>query len=143
MELIRQKKTKVGAGYLTDQGALFLVASDLGITVNYDQDKPASLSVLPADQKSLSIVARIMSIGTPKIFTRRTDSRKGLVTKLAIFDNSSQKPVTVWDSAIAKIIDGNLALHAGDLVKLFDVYTRPGPDGLPVINFSENSRIEK
>ncbi|MDA4111734.1 MAG: hypothetical protein OK439_04295, partial [Thaumarchaeota archaeon] len=47
------------------------------------------------------------------------------------------------DSAIAKIIDGNLALHAGDLVKLFDVYTRPGPDGLPVINFSENSRIEK
>ena len=28
---IQQKKEKIGAGYLTDQGALFLIASDLGI----------------------------------------------------------------------------------------------------------------
>ena len=28
-ERIKQKKEKIGAGYLTDQGALFLIASDL------------------------------------------------------------------------------------------------------------------
>ena len=31
--MIEEKKTKVGAGYLTDQGALFLVAADLGISL--------------------------------------------------------------------------------------------------------------
>ena len=31
-ELIEEKKRKIGAGYLTDQGALFLVAADLGIS---------------------------------------------------------------------------------------------------------------
>src|SRR5919201_4458471 len=31
-ELIDEKKRKVGAGYLTDQGALFLVAADLGVS---------------------------------------------------------------------------------------------------------------
>ncbi|MFB3043455.1 MAG: hypothetical protein ACE1ZC_04175 [Nitrososphaerales archaeon] len=33
--LMNDKKSKVGGGYLTDQGALFLVASDLGITLDY------------------------------------------------------------------------------------------------------------
>ena len=33
-EQINQKKEKIGAGYLTDQGALFLIASDYGITLS-------------------------------------------------------------------------------------------------------------
>ena len=31
---IKQKKEKIGAGYLTDQGALFLIASDLGVSLS-------------------------------------------------------------------------------------------------------------
>ncbi len=34
---IKQKKEKIGAGYLTDQGALFLIASDYGITLSEPQ----------------------------------------------------------------------------------------------------------
>jgi replication factor A1 len=37
-DLIDEKKRKIGAGYLTDQGALFLVASDLGISFDSAQD---------------------------------------------------------------------------------------------------------
>ena len=33
-EQIKQKKEKIGAGYLTDQGALFLIASDYGIALS-------------------------------------------------------------------------------------------------------------
>ena len=33
-EQIKQKKEKIGAGYLTDQGALFLIASDYGVTLS-------------------------------------------------------------------------------------------------------------
>ena len=33
-ERIKQKKEKIGAGYLTDQGALFLIASDLGVSLD-------------------------------------------------------------------------------------------------------------
>ncbi len=33
-EQIKQKKEKIGAGYLTDQGALFLIASDLGASLS-------------------------------------------------------------------------------------------------------------
>ena len=34
---IAEKKDKIGSGYLTDQGALFLVASDLGISLEQSQ----------------------------------------------------------------------------------------------------------
>ena len=33
-EQIKQKKEKIGAGYLTDLGALFLIASDFGVTLS-------------------------------------------------------------------------------------------------------------
>ncbi|MEE8181213.1 MAG: single-stranded DNA-binding protein, partial [Nitrosopumilaceae archaeon] len=33
-EMIKQKKDKIGAGYLTDQGALFLIASDLEVALS-------------------------------------------------------------------------------------------------------------
>ena len=37
-DLIDEKKRKIGAGYLTDQGALFLVAADLGISFDNETD---------------------------------------------------------------------------------------------------------
>ena len=33
-DMIEEKKRKVGAGYLTDQGALFLVAADIGVSLD-------------------------------------------------------------------------------------------------------------
>lgn len=33
-KMIEEKKKKIGSGYLTDQGALFLIASDLGVSLN-------------------------------------------------------------------------------------------------------------
>ncbi len=62
LKLIEEKKAKVGAGYLTDQGALFLVASDLGVSVDYDRQKPASLASLEPDLKSVTVIGRILSL---------------------------------------------------------------------------------
>ena len=38
-KLIALKKEKIGAGYLTNQGALFLIASDLGILLTKEVEK--------------------------------------------------------------------------------------------------------
>src|SRR5271169_706829 len=118
LSLIQEKKTKVGGGYLTDQGALFLVASDLGVSVDYDHERPASISKLVADQKTVSIVARLISVGVPKSFTRKTDSSKGLLTKLSIYDNSGNALVSLWESAIFRILDASLNVQPGDLFKI-------------------------
>ena len=50
---IRQKKDKIGAGYLTDQGALFLIAADLGVSLTETQKTEISLKDLYAGAKML------------------------------------------------------------------------------------------
>ena len=44
--LVDEKKRKIGAGYLTDQGALFLVAADLGISLERNQSSLQKLKDL-------------------------------------------------------------------------------------------------
>ncbi|HXQ92959.1 MAG TPA: hypothetical protein VN739_08120 [Nitrososphaerales archaeon] len=141
--LIQEKKTKVGGGYLTDQGALFLVASDLGVSVDYDHERPPSISKLVSDQKMVSIIARLISVGVPKSFTRKADSSKGLLTKLSIYDNSGNALVSLWESAIFKILDPSLNVRPGDLFKISEAYTRSGLDGNAELNVGERGRFEK
>jgi len=54
-EQINQKKEKIGAGYLTDQGALFLIASDYGITLSGPLKVEMSIKDLYAGAKEISL----------------------------------------------------------------------------------------
>jgi len=143
LKLIQEKKSKVGAGYLTDQGALFLVASDLGVSVDYDPQRPASVAQLESDSRSVSVVGRLLSLGIPKSFTRKGDSSKGLLSKLVIYDSSGAAAASLWDSAVTKILDPALGLKPGDFLKISDAYTRAGLDGKAELNVGEKGKFEK
>ncbi|MGA2874104.1 MAG: hypothetical protein ABSE82_01085 [Nitrososphaerales archaeon] len=140
-ELIQQKRASVGDGYLTDQGALFLVAADLGVEIEYDQGKPSSLARLSKDQSSVTITSRILSVGYPKTFTRKSDSRKGLLSRLIIYDNSTSTSLSLWDQSVISFLGTDI--RPGDLVKISNAYTKPALDGSPSLNLGEKSLIEK
>ncbi|HYB05039.1 MAG TPA: hypothetical protein VED17_11295, partial [Nitrososphaerales archaeon] len=143
LKMIQEKKAKVGAGYLTDQGALFLVASDLGVSVDYDRQKPASLANLEPDLKSVTVIGRILSLGFPKIFTRKGDSSKGLLSKLFLYDSGTTITASLWDGAFSKLLDPSLELEPGVLLKITDAYTRLGFDGRPELNVGEKGAFAK
>ncbi|MBA4460605.1 MAG: single-stranded DNA-binding protein, partial [Nitrosopumilaceae archaeon] len=54
-EMIKQKKEKIGAGYLTDQGAVFLIASDFGISLSEPLKTEMGLKDLYAGAKEISL----------------------------------------------------------------------------------------
>jgi hypothetical protein len=141
LKLIAEKKSKVGGGYLTDQGALFLVASDLGVTVEYDQNRPVSLSQLATDSKSLSVQGRLLAVGVPKVFSRKADSSRGLLAKLVLYDASGPAVASLWDSAVARALDASL--KPGVLICISDAYTRQGLDGRAELNVGEKGQFEK
>lgn len=143
LRLIQEKKAKVGGGYLTEQGALFLVASDLGVTVDYDNERPPSLSRLEADSRSVTVLGRILSLGKPKMFTRKSDSTKGLLSKLIIYDSSGAAVVTVWDSAVMRLLDPAMGVKPGDVIEISEAYTRAGLDGRPELNIGEKGQFKK
>ena len=69
--MIEEKKTNVGAGYLTDQGALFLVAADLGISLEKTPKSEYTLKDVFVGARDVITVGRIMTINPIKIFLER------------------------------------------------------------------------
>ncbi|MEX2059604.1 MAG: single-stranded DNA-binding protein, partial [Nitrosopumilaceae archaeon] len=60
-EKIKQKKEKIGAGYLTDQGALFLIASDLGVSLSEPLKVEMGLKDLYVGAKEISLETRVLN----------------------------------------------------------------------------------
>jgi hypothetical protein len=138
--MIREKKANVGAGYLTDQGALFLVASDLNIALKFDpSNRRTRFSELTSDQRGVTVVARILSIGVPKQFARV--DREGFLLKILLFDESGTiLSSTVWDYSIGKKIISEAG--PGTAIKISNCYSRANLDGSQTINIAEGSALE-
>ena len=73
-EQIKLKKEKIGAGYLTDQGALFLIASDYGVTLSGPLKVEMSLKDLYAGAKEISLETRVLNLSPAKQFSRKDGS---------------------------------------------------------------------
>jgi len=67
-EQIRLKKEKIGAGYLTDQGALFLIASDYGAILSESQKVELNIKDLYAGAKGISLETRVLNLSPAKQF---------------------------------------------------------------------------
>ena len=117
------------------------MAADLGVVIEYNQGNPSSLARLSKDQSSVTITSRILSVGYPKTFTRKSDSRKGLLSRLIIYDNSNSTSLSLWDQAVISFLGTDI--RPGDMVKISNSYTRPALDGSPALNLGEKGLIEK
>src|SRR5881398_752078 len=58
-EMIDEKKRKVGAGYLTDQGALFLVAADLGVSFDSLPKAQSGLKDIYVGAKEVTVKVKL------------------------------------------------------------------------------------
>ncbi|MHB8567759.1 MAG: hypothetical protein ACYC7D_07115 [Nitrososphaerales archaeon] len=140
-ELVQEKKSKVGGGYLTDQGALFLVASDLGVALNFESANSTKLGDITPDVQSLSVRVTVLSHGPARSFSRKTDSKPGLLARLVIYDETAACGVNLWDSKAT--IPVTIDLKPGDSINISNAYTRLGLDGSIVLNVGEKGSIEK
>jgi len=138
LRLVAEKKKRIGAGYLTDQGALFLIAADLGI----DIDKPQlelSIKDIYAGLRDLTLIARVLKIYPLRKITRE-DGSTTLLRRLVIYDNDAKVRLTLWDNLA--LIPDNLGLRIGNAIRINKVYTRSSPDGKIDLNTNVKSMIE-
>ena len=143
LKLIEDKKSRVGGGYLTDQGALFLVASDLSVALNYDRAISLRLSEVADGLQNLDVEARVLSFGPIKSFVRKSDSKLGFLSRLLLYDDSGVVNVNLWDTKARSLIDSSTKIKPGDLIKISNGYSRSGIDGSIIINIGERGTIAK
>lgn len=139
-DMIDEKKRKVGAGYLTDQGALFLVAADLGVSFDNTQKLQSGLKEIYIGAKDVTVVGRIMNIYPIYKFTRRESNEQAATRTLVIYDKDAKVKVKLWDKYVS--VPDEMGLHIGDVIRVVKGYVRAGLDGKPVINLGNYSAIE-
>ena len=136
---INEKKEKVGAGYLTDQGAIFLVAADLGVTLEQSQNPEVEIKDLYIGAKEVTLKSRVLNISPTKQFTKKDGSSFSLRT-ITVYDNNSTASVKLWDEKAN--LPGIEELKPGDLIKIIKAYVKSDLMGAPTINIGSGASIE-
>ena len=139
-DMIEEKKRKVGAGYLTDQGALFLVAADLGVSFDKANKSENSIKDLFVGARDISTIGRILSIHPIRSFLKRDSNQETKNRIIIIYDKESSIKIKLWDEFVN--IPEQIGITIGDLVKISKGQVKSGMDGKPIINLSGNGTIE-
>ena len=137
---IEEKKRTVGAGYLTDQGALFLVAGELGVSLRKsDASSDMTIKDLYIGANDVTVVARILATYPVSTFDKK-DGGKGKYQRLALFDGKDSVRLTVWEEALEQV--GKLGLEVDRPVRISNAYVKQGLDGKPNLNLGKRGKIE-
>ncbi|MEM2919299.1 MAG: hypothetical protein QXW14_00430 [Candidatus Nitrosocaldus sp.] len=155
LSMAREKMKNIGAGYLTEQGALFLVAADLGIRIDEEMSKMrmsssnnsggggaiTALKDLYSGARDVSVVARVMKIYPVKRYSRKSDGTVSRLRRLVVYDDEKSMSVNLWDDIVDSI--ERLGIKAGDAIRISRVYIKSGLDGSSlVINTGMRSSVE-
>ncbi len=139
-EMIQAKKNSVGAGYLTDQGAIFLIAAELGITIDEQPQMEIGIKDLYAGAKEVSLETRVLNLSPAKQYSRK-DGTPFLLRTMTVYDGDSTASVKLWDEkANLPGVDG---LKPGDLIKIIKAYVKSDINGSPTINIGSGATIEQ
>jgi len=138
-ERIKQKKEKIVAGYLTDQGALFLIASDLGVSLAEPLTVEMKLKALYVGAKEISLESRVLNISPSKQFSRK-DGTPFFLRTMTVYDNDSTANVKLWDEKAN--LPGIEDLKPGDLIKIIKAYVKSDLNGEPTVNVGSGSSVE-
>ena len=136
---IKQKIEKIGPGYLTEEGALFLIAKDLVISLKQTLKTEMSLKDIYVGAKDVSIESRVLNISPTKQFSRK-DGSPFLLRTMTVYDNDSAVSVKLWDEKAN--LPGIEELKPGDLIKIIKAYIKSDLNGSPTINVGSGSNIE-
>jgi ssDNA-binding replication factor A large subunit len=140
LEKIEEKKRTVGAGYLTDQGALFLVAGELGVSLRKDTASPdMRISDLYIGANDVTVVARVLAVYPVATYNKK-DGGQGKYRRLALFDGKNTVRLTVWEEGLEQIEKSGVKPDSP--IRIVSGYVKQGLDGKPTLNLGRRGKLE-
>lgn len=113
---------------LTDEGALTLLASELGVALNDEEQAPTMMiGDLKPGMQNLDVVGKVVGIKQPREFTRR-DGSTGYVCSILLSDRTGTIRVTLWDQE-CRILE---QIKEGDALRIIGGVCRSGLSGCEI-----------
>jgi len=132
--LVEEKKDEL-KGLISDEGALFIIAKELGVDVkdeNKDLLKDIDINVvdITSNMKNITLIGRIKDIYRVNNFTKK-DGSEGRVGSFLLHDNTGDIRIVLWDEQINVFNEENFTKN--ELVKVINGYAknRINKDGIP------------
>ena len=124
LKAVEEKKEEL-KGLISDEGALFIIAKELGVDVKYSSENldisAVNISLLKEDMKNINVVGRIKEIYKEFEFTNKY-GEIGSVGSFLLHDKTGDIRVVVWDQHVR--IFQNRDFKINQLVKVVNAFTK-------------------
>ncbi len=132
------EKIKTFAGLLTEAGAAYAVAKELGVDIDVDRElsRRVKISELKPGMERVDVVGRILRIFPPRVF--KGDGKTGKYCRVIIGDETGSIRLTLWNRDVSLVEQGKL--ESGQVIEVLNGYVREY-NGEPVLTLSFDSRI--
>jgi len=157
LEKEMNKKAREFGGFMSQQGILFIIAKENGISIespereneeyeeyqglleeiDYDEFT-VNISNLEEEMQNIVLLGKILKIFTPREFIRK-DSSVGRVGSFYIADITGKVKVVAWNDT-AKFMD-NEYFTIDQLVRIIGGYTKSNRDGGLEVHLGKKSKI--
>ncbi|MDH5450450.1 MAG: OB-fold nucleic acid binding domain-containing protein [Candidatus Bathyarchaeota archaeon] len=139
LKKIEEKKKDV-EGYLTDETAARVVASELEVEVPQEIFKTEILiKDVVSGLNDVTITGRIIIVHSPQTFIR-SDMTKGTVAHLLIADKTGTIRVVLWNEKASLVETRKLV--QGQIIKVSHGYSRQGLNGKPELHVGSRGEIQ-
>jgi replication factor A1 len=121
---------------LTEEGALTLIANELGIALDEGNEIPTMrIEDIKPGMQNLDLVGRVVRVRKPREFTRR-DGSTGFVCGLVLADRTGSIMLTLWDQECRLLEE----VKEQDVLKVLGGVCRSGLRG-PEIHTARRARL--
>ncbi|MEM4176773.1 MAG: hypothetical protein QXK55_02625 [Nitrososphaeria archaeon] len=140
ISLIQEKKKKIGSGYLTDTGAAYLVAADLGVNLEFNLPSTVEIKDLYIGANSVNINCRVCSVSKLRKYMKK-DLTEGSLLLFTVFDKTGLVKCCAWDSKAEEIMAMNL--KPNEAIQIKKAYVKLDFDNTPSLHIGQKGSVEK
>jgi len=125
LKMVEGKKAKF-SGLLTDSGAMFMVAKELGLEIDLQKqaEKKVKIAGLEDGLKGLEMPVRVLHVYSPKTYEK--DKKKGQYCRLLVGDETGEISLTLWGDDVKRIEKEKIERGAALLLKNASVSSYQG-----------------
>ena len=140
--LVEEKKEEL-KGLISEEGALFVIAKELGVDVaseNQDllNDVELNISDITVNMKNIVLVGRIKDAYNVNSFNK-SNGETGYVGSFLLHDKTGDIRVTLWDNQVSILKDERFARN--EIVKILNGTAKSGRSGRVEIHVGGYSKI--
>lgn len=138
-EMIKNKQENA-ENLLTEEGAVYLVANELGINLFSPNTISTKIKIkdLITGANDVTITGRVIAVSSPQPFVRK-DGIEGKVARLILSDDTGTVNVVIWNDK-TKVISQK-KISPDQVVRISHGYVRKGLNGNPELNVGRRGTI--